>query len=455
MKNQMEENLDRKIKKNVYGKGQSAKVIFPAGFGTTAIAEVKFILNNLWFPQKFQSECTLLKNEIHISNIHMSALTELMMRCQCITDIRLIIFQGKAFGKDAFEKQCRSIPWNIYLDKNISLKIKVDSIASKAFHETGLKEILSNILKDNVSDIVSGENTTETTNLIAELYKDKLSVSISLAGDQLYKRGYRGILSSSAPLREDATACCIQKSLLFAKKINENFSPNTVVLPFSGTGTFAFEYIISAFHLTATMFDRNYALQKMPLFRQENFQYLLKKARENCILNSSISVSDNMSINNNQSNLKIVCIDNSKKANSAFIENMNNFSKSINNNGFHISDELFYTPEPLNENFLKMDFSKLKKSNTRLGNIFIPLNPPYGVRLGGNSNSISLYKNIAVKINEISILVKEEKKNILGFILCPNEETWSVFCRSLNNLSIETYHFTQGGMDIRVCQFYI
>ena len=461
MKQEIEENLERKIKKNIYGKPQIAKITFPAGLGTAALEEIKATLGNLWFPQKFQSECSLLKNEILIDNIHMFALTELIMRCQCISDVRLVIFEGKAIGKEAFEKHCRSMNWNFFINKKMSLKIKVDSVASKAFHETGLKEILSKILKDHISEIVSGENTNETTCLYADLYKDKLTISISLAGELLYKRGYRGTLSASAPLREDAASSCIQKSMLFAKKINENFSPNTVMIPFSGTGTFAFEYLQSYFHFSPALCGREYALQKMPLFRQENFNFLLKKAKENCLFKSTHN--DNQGLNpiNLQNNIKFICIDNSKNANSSLSENMEIFKTSVIKNEFHFPIDIFLQNENskgpfYNDNFLKMDINNLiNPEHKKFGNIFIPLNPPYGIRLGGNSDSVALYKNIASKLNEISKLIKKEHKNLLGFILCPSEETWSAFCRNLTHTEIETYHFTQGGMDIRVCQFYV
>ncbi len=461
MKQEIEQNLEKKIKKNIYGKAQIAKIIFPAGLGTIAFDEIKSILENLWFPQKFQSECSLLKNEIRIDNIHMFALTELMMRCQCISDIRLVIFEGKAFGKEAFEKQCRNIHWNFFINKNMSLKIKVDSIASKAFHETGLKEILSKILKEHTSDIVSGENTNETTCLYADLYKDKLTISISLAGDLLYKRGYRGTLSASAPLREDAASCCIQKSMQFAKKLNDKFLPNSIIIPFSGTGTFAFEYLQSYMHFPPVLFGREYALQKMPLFRNENFNFLIKKAKDNCLFSPSQVNNETVGAINHKDNTKIICIDNSKNANSAFLENLEIFKNTVLKHDFHFENEIFSENEKLskpfyNDNFLKMDIANSTHSiNKNLGNIFIPLNPPYGIRLSGSSDSVALYKNIASKLNEISKFTKKEQKNLLGFILCPSEETWSAFCRNLNHTEIETYHFTQGGMDIRVCQFFV
>jgi putative N6-adenine-specific DNA methylase len=432
MQPELTENLEKKIKKNIYGKPQAIKVISPPGLGETALDEIQSILSSLWFPQKYISELSILKNAIRIDNIHLFAVTELLMRSQCLSDIRLIIFEGKTSGKFAFEKKCREVNWNFYLNKSMTLKIKVDSVASRAFHETGLKEIITDIIQDQVHAVVTGENTHETTCIYADLYKDRLSLSISLAGDPLYKRGYRGTLSASAPLREDAAACCIRKSFKFAKKINANFIPDRVLIPFSGTGTFAFEYLQSCFNFAPVLFAREYALQAMPLFRPENFNFLLKKAKENCVFPA----------------VRIECIDTSESANLALRENIGSFRAAMVRNGFSFVDELFSVS--LND-FIKIDGDR----SAAFGNVFIPLNPPYGMRLGKNADSVVLYKNIAGKINEISKILKAERKSLLGFVLCPNEEVWSAFCRNLSHAEIETYHFTQGGLDIRVCQFFV
>lgn len=427
-----QENLEKKIKKHVYGKPQTVEAVFPSGFGEIALDEITCILETSWFPQKNTYELFLLKNTVRIHNIHLFSAVELLIRNQCLSDIRLVIFEGKASGISEFKKKCRTIPWNYYLNKSMSLKIKVDSIASRAFHETGLKEILGDIIKEEVSDIVGGDNSTETTCLYVNLYKDRLTISISLAGAPLYKRGYRGTLSASAPLREDIAACCLRKIFQFKKDV----SPDTIIIPFSGTGTLAFEYLISRFQFLPALFQREYALQKMPLFRKENFDFFLKKLREHCLLSLS-DISDGCLYN----------IDNSEQANVAFLENKKTFMDKINEYGFIFPQQLC-----VNE---KNDFFNVILPNHRLGNIFIPLNPPYGIRLSKSMNTVTLYKKIAKKINEIAAMMQKKQSTILGFILCPSEETWSAFCKNIHTKNLDTYHFMQGGIDIRVCQFYI
>ncbi len=425
--NQLDQDkLAKKIKKNLYGKPQTILAVFPAGMAEPAYDEVASILNNLWFKQKYHSELSVVKNILRIDQIHLFAVTELLMRSQSLADIRLVIFEGSASGKAIFRKKCQEINWNFYLNKNMSLKIKVNSVASRAFHESGLKEILSDILKDHVSHVVSGENTDETTSLYVDLYKNKLTVSLSLAGEALYKRGFRDVLSASAPLREDAAFCCIERALNFAKKVDENFLVESLLVPFSGTGTFAFEYLQTSLNFSSVLFMREYALSKMSFFNQDNYNYLLKKAREHVLKSAQ--------------DIQVKCIDNAVNAMTALTHNIDNFNSYI---------DISHVISVLKEDFFEMDITNLVENK----NILMPLNPPYGIRLGKNTQAVDVYRQIAKKVNQIAELNQKTGKKLLGFVLCPDENTWSCFCNHLKNMYTETYHFTQGGLDIRVCQF--
>lgn len=433
-----QENSDKKIKRNIYGKPQSILVMFPAGLSSVARDEARYILGNLWFQNKFSSKITVLKNALRIDQIHMFAVVELLMRGQCFSDIRLIVGEGKVMNMPAFEKKCNSIPWDFYVSPSMTIKIKIDSGASPALHEGAMKEALVSCLNGKVSGIVAGEDAEETTSLYVDAYKYYSTISISLAGAPLYKRGYRSELSKSAPLREDIAACCIQKALDFGVSKNEKFINHSLFVPFSGTGTFLFEYLIACYLFSPVLFERAYAIQDMPLFRSDNFNYLIKKARENCLL-------EKLAPEN------IYCMDNAKSANDALLKNIENFKHAVEKNqsswvesgtgGWVVLDD-----------FLKMDIpASLAKLS---GNIFIPINPPYGLRLGNSDNTVMLYKQIARQINKFIEQSKIRKTELLGFILCPSEESWSGFCKTLTNASVETYHITQGGLDIRVLQFY-
>ena len=301
-----------------------------------------------------------------------------------------------------------------------------------------MKEILTHGLANMVSAMVTGENTEATTLLHLDVFNHHSIMSISLAGEPLYKRGYRSVLSHSAPLREDIAACCLQKAMQFIANNHNDFACDNLLVPFSGTGTFLFEYWISRYQFVPALFERTYAIQAMPLYRSDHFNYLLKKARENCSIEQLTPAN-------------YYCVDSSTSANEALLSNIENFKQALEKNQFawRGTEESKWL---LHENFLKID---LAATFTDLsGNLFMPINPPYGIRFGKSKDTVMLYEHIANKINELSAILKKREKHVAGFILCPGEASWSVFCKTLTGANIDTYHLTQGGLDIRVAQFY-
>ncbi len=433
-----QDTFDKRIKRNIYGKPQSILVVFPAGLSDIAHDEARFILDNLWFQNKFHSEITVLRNALRIDKIHMFAVVELLMRGQCFTDIRLIVSEGKAANMPAFEKQCEKVAWDFYLTQKMSLRVKVDVGASPALHEGAMKEMLVQGLADKVAGIVAGEDAEETTTLYIDAYKYHAIMSLSLAGASLYKRGYRSVLSKSAPLREDIAACTILKAMQFGAENNDDFVTDSLLVPFSGTGTFLIEYLIANYLFAPVLFDRTYALQAMPLFRGDNFKFLFKQARENCSIAQLVPAN-------------FYCVDNAEAANIALSENIESFKRAVvaqelSCNGLGDSQIIH------EENFLQADMEAVFANLP--GNIFIPLNPPYGIRLGKTNDTEKLYKQIGAQIKVLMQLAKKRKTHVSGFILCPSEESWSEFCKTLTGATIDTYHLTQGGLDIRVAQFY-
>ncbi len=440
MDNNITQNaLEKKIKRHIYGKPQSILVIFPPGLVSAAQAEVASILGHLWFQNKFSSEVTVLKNALRIDQIHFSAILELMMRGQCFTDIRLIISEGKLANMPAFAKKCEAIDWDLFVSRHLSMKLKVDVGGSPALHEGAMKDILVQHLGEKVQSIVTGEDTVETTSLYVDVYKYQMVMSLSLAGAPLYKRGYRSVLSKSAPLREDIAACCLRNALRWATENQPDFVNDSLFVPFSGTGTFLVEYWMARYQFPPVLFGREYAVQRLPLYRAENFNYLMKKAREHCSIASLKREVD-------------VCIDHSAAANESLEQNINNFQQAVTHS------ELDWPCGEQDKWATQADFTKENVSEVLAkcpGNIFIPMNPPYGIRLGQNNDTVLLYKKIAQQINTLAVLTKKRQTMLTGFILCPSEEAWSRFCQTLTDATIDTYHITQGGLDIRVAQFFI
>lgn len=98
--------------------------------------------------------------------------------------------------------------------------------------------------------------------------------------------------------------------------------------------------------------------------------------------------------------------------------------------------------------------------------IALLLNPPYGLRLGKKTSMEKFYSRIAKRIHEINHYIRKIQKShsekklnlqLIGYCICPNENTWSVFINTLKKSSIlkcQTHHFTHGGEDRRVVSFH-
>jgi 23S rRNA G2445 N2-methylase RlmL len=433
-------NLAKKIKRLIYGKPNTIKLAFPNGFSKAAWAECTEILANLWLSQKYVSTMELHENEIIVRNIHFSAINELLLRGLCFTDVRLVIAIKKISSNYAFEQYVKTLPWEYYLSANMVLKIKIKSIASRAFHETGLTQLLACTVMSYVKEVVKGEQTDETTSLYCDLYKNKLTISISLAGKPLYKRGYRSAFSASAPLREDIAASCLKKIALFVKQFDETYQPSLVLVPFSGTGTFAFEQFIQQNHLSSIAFQREFALCDMPLFRAETFQFLVKK---------SLTYSSNLLRQTDSTHY--VCIDHAAEANQAILSNETTLISKLQRCELPpIQSFIHYHTD----DFLKMSLEQLITALDPK-DILLPLNPPYGLRLMQHQDTTAFYGEIADKINELSARQTLLHKKLSGFILCPTEASWNECRKRLKCQQQDTYHFNQGGLDIRVLQFYM
>lgn len=424
-------NIDKKIKRAIYARPQSVLIIFPPGLADAARVEAESILGDIWFSNKFTSKISLLKNAIRIDEIHMFAVMELMLRGKCFSDIRLILNESYMQNMQAAEKICRDVQWDYYLAPELRFRVKVDVALSPALHEGALKELLQ--------EIIGGSEDEGSALLHLDVYKYRSIMSLSLAGEPLYKRGYKSMLSKSAPLREDIAAACIQHALQFGLKQNAGFVSDILLLPFSGTGTFLIEYLSARYMVSPALFDRAYSLEQMPLFRADTFNHLRKQAKEHCKISQSASKN-------------YLAIDHAAEANEAMCDAIHAFAKAMQEHQL-VWSGVNESQCPQLADFLKLDMQKIHAELD--GNVFMPMNPPYGIRLCKKNDTVDFYKQIAHQVNAVSEMANSRDKHVLGLILCPSEDAWSAFCKTLKNATMNTYHINQGGLDIRVAEFYV
>lgn len=145
---------------------------------------------------------------------------------------------------------------------------------------------------------------------------------------------------------------------------------------------------------------------------------------------------------------------------------------------FHTPNKLNFLSSSLYQLLGTLDTHHISKSpkNVHIPSKLVPspvvallLNPPYGKRLGKNSRASSNYKAIGKRVVEIRDHINsggmsgsqenegaDQTPLLMGYILCPDESTWSAFmlCLSQKRFGVKTTHFMHGGNDTRLVAFW-
>lgn len=418
--------------KNLYSVLHTAYLVFNPGNRNQAGLELREILENLFLRTKYLPEIhDHATCELELRSLSFYSLVELLMRGQIFQDIRLQLACENLYYESSFRKFCDGISWDQFLIPGSTIDLRVQSIGSRLYHESMLKEMLEKHLRTKFGINLESKEDESLTKVYIDLNNNVGRASLSLAGRPLYQRGFRELGGAVAPLREDIAQGCLREALVFCRSQREDYHWETLWVPFGGTGTFVFETIMNDFKMAPCLFRPSYALEKMPFFNEKNFAFVQKKARAQI----------------HQTKLKnLLYSDYSEEVCELFRRNYTNFEKSLKSNGI---DNLLTSIQlrVSNENFFLEKFDGFQTKN-----VFVPLNPPYGLRLHSNLEIPGLYRKIAKKLLDVANAAPS--CTFGGFILCPSEESWSAFVRTIESRSkVESYHLSQGGLDIRVCQF--
>ena len=424
-----------------------AIIPFPAGFAKEAFQEIESILQNLLLKKNHQPKLVLGKSTLCVENVHLDTIFEILLRSSLATDVRLVLGEGRVVSKSNLKALCDKIPWESYLNTSLPIKFKVDSIASELYHEGAMKEVvqssvLSTFLKASPKAFEDIEDDSLSKNLVNHLYfeilKNKLTISLSLAGCDLYKRNMKKNFAASAPLREDYAFVCLEKGEQFLKKNLPQSVVSTLFVPFGGTGTFVFEYIRALFLFSNNFFNRKFSFEETSIYKEKTINFLNKKM---------LSLSEEKTIQLR----KIIYSDIFSKTEEIFKENFQSLLQKIKFKSEKITTVLETVSLTSDvSDFFKMDARNFSKQFIEGETVLMPLNPPYGLRLNSKADSLKVYQKIIVKLDEISESLRLRNVSLCYFLLCPSEETWSLAVGHWKNKKTDTFHFTQGGLHIRV-----
>ncbi|MEM7179448.1 MAG: hypothetical protein AAF518_00935 [Spirochaetota bacterium] len=395
---------------------------FPAGFSQIALQEVQEILANPLMPTKFSAKLKVHKDKIHIQGIHYFQLVELLFRSRILTDLRLVLVEIASSSYSQWQKQLDAFAPELYFPEPSQFQCIFKS----------RNGFIGKQLKDSIQTYFRLTTAEEADfKLYCESYPKRSHLALSLAGDWLYKRGFRGSLAKSAPIREDIAAATLLQFKNFIGETLFSLQPY-VYIPFAGTGTFLFEFFFLKYDLYPGILREHYSLQDSLFFREQHFTYLQQKAdsvwQEKLIKDETTQV---------------FCLEKQKETFTYLQEQVQHpklkqwYKHFRNEKRLQVQQGDFF------------HLASLPTSKPKNNCLFIFLNPPYGKRMQTTSSIPNYYQKIAKKIREHACNFEKT----CGFVYCPNASSSQAFHKELQAQQSQTFHFTHGGMDMRCYMF--
>ncbi|MDR1760314.1 MAG: hypothetical protein LBR60_07295 [Fibrobacter sp.] len=376
--------LEKRIRRHLHGPVHEFRAVCHIGFENIAAQEMALIVPSF----KYEITRGAVDFKAKLADVwkilaHARTITRVLMR--------IASFKAENFGR--LKKEIQNIPWELYLPIGNLPKILVTSHASRLYHSGAVEETVQPVLEEKLQTGGPPQKPlTETQSVYLVFQNDVCLVSIDLAGELLYKRGFSKF-TERAPLRETLAA-----SILFAGGL---FQTKTLLDPMAGSGTFSLE---AAFFASRKIpgICRRFAFMEQPAYSETSWKHILKNAGGEPLLPLE----------------KIRCTDKDSKAVKTILHNAESAGFE---NRIEIAEADFFSlrtagfPEPL----------------------LWALNPPYGKRIP--ADSVLLYKEIGKKI----------RRDLLphtGALICPNAA-----CKKALNLpekkSISTLN---GGISVEV-----
>ena len=401
----MPENLEKRLKRQVHGKLHRFTAVVPLGFEETLVKELRqigIIAENDAFETidgkvSFSAKITEAWKAVAHSRIANRVLMDFAS------------FKAENFRE--LEKKADEIPWELYLPPVTpdSLLVHVTCKHSRLYHSDAVAERFYDVIKGGslplatasafTSCVIASEakqsqsnffakasatpsagtprnappqDKSSPQNLFVTLIDDRCTVSLDLAGEELYKRGHQRYVND-APLKETIAA-----AMLF-EAFEQVQSPTTLIDPMAGSGTFSLEAAYMASGLIPGK-CRDFALKHQPAFKEATWNYIVNSS----LRGNEVTVAITSPIH------KILTSDISDTAIEIIKHNIEASPLPKNSINPEKKDFFGYTSE---------EIAKLSGESQTV----IVLNPPYGKRL--DANAPKLYADIGKKLSEFKSCV--------------------------------------------------
>jgi 23S rRNA G2445 N2-methylase RlmL len=417
---------DSYIKKHILAKPQTLSIRSPKGLEELALEELKWCID-FWAnrPETLPAEAAkieqisseLIEKAITVKEISFRTAQNLVLWLGTARDVLLIIRDVRCGSVKELNEHFAKLEWPLYFKAKTSLSVRIDSYRSRIFHEGLIKESLAEALSKHKVNIVDREQSTQF--LEVKLNGNRLQISLSLAGQPLYKRGYKSALKSVASIKEDLAYGAIAYALNWLRKKNPGFSPETIYNPFAGSGTLAFESLSKILKIAPGFFSRPYGLESLPIFQDKSFEHerrLIAKEVESNVTTIP----------------KVICVEKSKEQCAALEENAQHYFQALEKVG-------------LKDSFLVVEDDFFSHRPNGSDNLFLLANPPYGRRLEGADAPEQFFLKIFKRISNLKIHS--------GLIFIPDGVNITKCKELLVGYQSQYRKISHGGLDVSIFVF--
>jgi 23S rRNA G2445 N2-methylase RlmL len=398
---------ERSVKKHVHGKPQVVRVDSGPGWRAVVEDELRAVLSSPLQRYKFEPQIDPVDDGIEVRNLDFRQMLELPLRILTASEISWQIDTRHVGSFGEFEAFLRSIEWGRFLPEGAAIKIRSHSFRSALYHEGKLDLLTRKILEE------FGFGDKDFRYLLrVEQKENRSTVYLSLTPEPLFRRRYKKDYSHPAPLQEHLAASAIRWSM-------GGIEPDFIYVPFAGSGTLVMESWFACHRPALDLWRDFHGLEQLPDFPSSTWAYIKSKL---------------------------------DKVDEALISSR---AIEIDRQGYEIfKNNLTYaeTRWPAIKQRWEIelgDFAKYRCPQDK-HSIFLPLNPPYGLRIGQGTQD--LYRQLGRWIARDF----EPNQRRFGFVLVADSRAYHAFEQELGRSSIKgVLNFSQGGQHIRCVRFEI
>lgn len=395
----------RQIKKQVHGQAHTIRVDSGPGWRTVLEDELREVLTAPLQAYKFVPEIMPDDEGITVSNLDFRQLLELPLRLLTASEILWQIDTKHVGSFGEFEDFIEGINWDFYIQPQQAVKIRVQSFRSGLYHEGKLEKISRAILASK------GHEQTDPKYMIRiEQKENRCTAYLALSQEPLFRRAYKIDYSHPAPLQEHLAAAAIR--FTWGKEVAD-----LIYVPFAGSGTMVLESWLYAHHPPLDLWRPFKSLESIPAFPEATWKFIKSKLNQ-----TSLKALSARAVEWDVQGVDVL------KSNIAHAEkNWPSLAGVWDVEGVDVLQD---------------------KCPAGAKNIFIPMNPPYGLRLDEDTQELYL------KLGKWLHRAFSPQQHRFGFVLLADSKAFHAFEKGVGAQYMNgIMSFTQGGQHIRCVSF--